>query len=113
MMIKAAVLSSLVSSVALAADSTFLVLSNGQESCGQYLSSDWQEQVIDSIWILGYISGVNSRAPGGDRLVGRSFTDGPTVIMWLRNYCQSHALDLLPSAAEALRAEFSKRESAR
>ena len=88
-----------------------MILSNGQDSCGEFLAGDQWHQQIDVEWILGYISGVNTRGQTeNDRLVGTSFRDGAAVAAWVQQYCRSHALDVMPTVAEALRTEFAKRE---
>jgi hypothetical protein len=89
----------------------FLFLSNGQDSCGEFLAGSPEHQQIDVEWILGYISGVDSRgATPSERPVGSSFGDGAAVAAWVQEYCRSHALDYIPQAAEALRNEFARRE---
>ena len=89
----------------------FFVLSLGQESCGEFLAADEPHQRADIIWMLGYITGTNSRATiQSDREVGTSFHDLPPVIAWVKEYCQKHGFDVLPKAAEALRIEFANRE---
>ncbi len=90
-----------------------MILSNGQDSCGEFLAGGMQHQEVDIEWILEFISGVNSMSPAGDRMVGRSIRDIEAVTAWVQQYCRSHPLDYMPNAAGALRVELSKRESGR
>jgi hypothetical protein len=89
------------------------ILSNGQDSCGEFLMGDMSRQMIDVEWMLGFISGVNSRASAGDRMVGQSVRDIEAIPAWVQQYCRSHPLNYMPGAAEALRSELSKREDGR
>ena len=92
-------------------DEAFLVLSNGTETCGAMLADNQPALAADVEWVLGYISGLNRHAPPGERYAGSSFRHGASVSAWLQNYCQTHALDSLAQAADALRAEFLRREA--
>jgi hypothetical protein len=85
-------------------------LSNGQDSCGEFVAGGSLRQQVDVEWILGFISGVNSRGAIGDRMVGRSIRDIDAIAAWVQHYCQSHALDIMPTVAEALRNELARRE---
>jgi hypothetical protein len=86
------------------------VLANGTESCGKFLGREEVLQKADALWILGYISGANSRSESY-RMIGQSIHDaGTTVVEWARHYCQEHPLDPLVNVAEALRFELIKRE---
>jgi hypothetical protein len=87
------------------------VLSNGLDSCGEFLAGDPQHQQMDVVWVLGYITGADSRGQSeNDRNVGSSFRDPQGVAAWVQQYCREHGLDLMPKVAEALRNEFAKRE---
>lgn len=91
----------------------FDILSNGQDSCGEFLAGGTQHQEVDIEWILGFISGVNAMSPAGERMVGRSIRDIEAVTAWVQEYCRSHPLDYMPNAAGTLRVELSKREVGR
>lgn len=95
------------------AQAPFMVLSNGQDSCGQFLAANDAKKMIDVEWILGFLSGQNSLAQGNSRMVGRSVHDIQAIAAWMQEFCRSHALDYMPAAAEALRTELSERESDR
>jgi hypothetical protein len=88
----------------------YIVLSNGQVTCGEFLSDNPGSQKTDMEWILGYISGRNREAFQGTRMAGRSFTQPESVLAWLQNYCRIHALDPLVNAGDSLRTEFLRRE---
>lgn len=82
------------------------ILSEGATTCGEFVAQPGSQQAIRMEWVLGYISGANSRSIGQDRFVGRSFEQPDTVMGWLQSYCSAHALDVLVTAAEALRKDF-------
>lgn len=87
------------------------LLSNGQDRCSEFLAGDQQRQTIDVAWILGYITGVDSRGVSeADRAVGSSFHDGAAVAAWVQKYCLSNPYDIMARVAEALRNEFAMRE---
>jgi hypothetical protein len=91
-------------------DRTYMVLSNGQVECGEFLSDNPLSQKADVEWVLGYISGRNREASQGSRMAGVSFKRPEAVLVWLQDYCRTHSLDLLVDAADGLRAEFLRRE---
>ena len=88
---------------------TIMILSEGQSACSAYNTQPELEAVRTS-WILGYVSGVNSRSPAAEALAGRSFQMPAIVIEWLQSYCASHPTDIMAVAAEALRRDFLARE---
>ena len=90
-----------------------MVLSNGQITCGEFLTDSPHTQASDTEWVLGYISGRNREAPAGRRMAGTSFTAPDSVTAWLQNYCRTHALNHLVEAADELRTEFLLREGPR
>ena len=97
-----------------APNAMFEILSNGQDSCGEFLAGGQSHQVLDAMWILGYITGADSRGVTvSDRAVGTSFRDGGGVIAWLQQCCRQHGLNVMVAAAEALRDEFARREGRR
>lgn len=87
-----------------------LVLSEGATTCGEFIAEP-NMQTVRMEWVLGYLSGRNREAASPrERYVGRSFQQPATVIGWLKNYCQSHGLDILNKAADDLRADFQRHE---
>jgi hypothetical protein len=86
-----------------------MILSEGQSTCSAY-NAQPEMQAVRASWVLGYISGVNSRSPAAEALAGRSFQIPATVIEWLQSYCASHPLDIMAVAAEELRRDFFNRE---
>jgi hypothetical protein len=81
------------------------ILSEGASTCGEY-TAEPAKQIIRASWVLGYISGANSRAPMAEAFAGSSFQMPATVVGWLQSYCASHPLDVMVTAAEALRRDF-------
>jgi hypothetical protein len=88
---------------------TIMILSEGQSTCGVYNAYP-ELQPVRASWVLGYISGVNSRSAATEALAGKSFQMPESVIDWLRSYCAFHPTDVLAVAAEALRRDFLARE---
>jgi hypothetical protein len=83
----------------------FVSLSDGQSTCGEFIAEP-EKRAIRAEWILGFITGVNTRAIPPYREVGTSFGQVATVIGWLQSYCDLHSLDTMVTAAEALRRDF-------
>jgi hypothetical protein len=89
----------------------FFLLSEGGTTCGEYVAQSGPQQIVRMEWVLGYISGQNSEGTSErSRNVGSSFQKPATVIAWLNSYCQSHSLDLLVQAGDALRQDFIRHE---
>ena len=53
---------------------------------------------LHELWLLGYLSGANARAPV-DFLVGNK---SAALLSWVDNYCAANPLDDAPTAAEQL-----------
>jgi hypothetical protein len=85
------------------------ILSEGASTCGEYIQEP-QKQAIRMEWVLGYISGVNSRTSLPESTAGSSFQMPATVIGRLQSYCSSHPLEIMATAAEALRRDFLNHE---
>jgi hypothetical protein len=93
---------------------TYTFLSNGLDSCGQYLAAGQVRQDTDVEWVLGFISGANWAATTqNDRHVGSSFTDPEAINAWVEQYCRGHPLDKIADAAVAIRVEYARREGRR
>jgi hypothetical protein len=90
----------------------FLVLSDGQSTCGEYIAEP-AKRGFRTEWVLGYISGANSRGLPAEAHAGSSFQMPATVDGWLLSYCTSHPLEGLVLAAEVLRRDFLAREGRR
>jgi hypothetical protein len=88
----------------------FMMLSNGQDSCGEFLAGDHERQMIDIEWILGFISGVNFMSAPGERAAGKNLPHTDALRAWVQNYCGSRAFELIPTVALALRAELIRRQ---
>jgi hypothetical protein len=87
---------------AYAAQPLALILSWGQDSCGKYVQAEKQEKQMYLSWVLGFISGANTRDTGAGRMGGHGW-DEAGVTAWLQNYCTQNPLTPFVSAAEALR----------
>jgi len=88
----------------------FLILSEGASTCGEFIAEP-AKQGVRMQWVLGYISGANSKESGPGRMVGSSFEKPATAIGWLQSYCATHSLDILAAAAEAFRKDLQIHES--
>ena len=86
------------------------ILSEGATTCGSFITEP-PRQNIRVAWVLGYITGANSRAAAPYKTVGQSFRDPDTIKGWLLSYCRSHALEKLANAAEALRHDLRVHEA--
>jgi hypothetical protein len=90
--------------------SPFFTLSEGATTCGEFIAQPTM-QTVRMAWVVGYISGRNREAISPrERTIGSSFQQPATVIGWLQSYCQSHSLEPLTAAADALRADFQRHE---
>jgi hypothetical protein len=85
------------------------ILSEGPSTCGEYIAEP-AKRVIRMEWVLGYISGTNTRGPVAEQDAGSSFQMPATVDGWLLSYCTSHPLESMVLAAELLRRDFLARE---
>ena len=63
---------------AYAAQPLALILSWGQDSCGKYVQAEKQEKQMYLSWVLGFISGANTRDTGAGRMGG---TDGMKPVL--------------------------------
>src|SRR5690242_11686961 len=80
-------------------------------TCGEFIAQPGNMQIMRMEWVLGYISGRNREATSpSERLIGSSVQQSDTIIAWLRNYCQTHSLDMLISAADHLRTDLQRHE---
>ena len=86
-----------------------LILSEGTTTCGSFIAEP-SRQTIRVAWILGYMTGANSRAVAPYKTVGEGFQDSDTIKGWLLSYCGGHAHAELATAAEALRHDLRAHE---
>lgn len=82
-----------------------VVLGEGTMSCSEFVSQP-NRQILSAAWVLGYISGANSRAGTSEAMTSPPSDEWKTIVVWLQNFCRSHARDMLVSAAENLRQEY-------
>ena len=80
----------------------------GAWPCGEWVKNEqadsWEARVQRS-WLIGYVSG-QAAATGVDVLKGAS---GPSMILWVTNYCNSNPLDKSHDAAANLFNELVKK----
>jgi hypothetical protein len=75
----------------------------GSASCGKWTEAHCPstECRLFHQWVLGYISGVNWRAPTAD-LLDATELDYAALMSWMDNYCQTHPLDPITKGANEL-----------
>lgn len=80
-------------------DNRYTILGAGGASCGKWISDQAMRSFFES-WLLGYLTAVNvdlaSANVDGD-VTGNVDSDG--VYLWITNYCQTHPLDDISTAA--------------
>jgi hypothetical protein len=94
------------------AGDTFAVTGVGQFSCGhwlenkptrpigEYASADNILGVMDTQWVLGFLSAFNRYGDGSGNVM--QGTDNSGIYAWIDNYCAAHPLDSIVKAAMAL-----------
>ena len=94
-----------------------LVFGQGTNSCGGWTQSRQARSVsagLSAQWVAGYLSGMNSEStlldPQDDPLLGTDF-DG--LVAWIDNYCRSHPLEPIVTAATRLMDELRARAQRR
>jgi hypothetical protein len=76
-------------------------------SCGQWTQdrqSNPSLNALDKIWLLGFITGMNSLASmvAPRTALAGSNTEEAGLMAWVNNYCRAHPLDSLTTAAASL-----------
>lgn len=74
----------------------------GATSCGKFLSYANDDQEPYMFWFNGYAT-MASAESGIDYFEG---TDGDSRLIWIRNYCQAHPLEMFYDGTVALMAEL-------
>ena len=80
------------------------VLGNGNGSCGSW-TRDKSLNPVQRAWVFGYVTASSQWLLPPERGVMRNLaegTDADGVSAWVDNYCSSHPLETIYSAAEAL-----------
>lgn len=89
----------------------------GAKSCGMWSEYRIQRSPLAGVmetWVQGYLSAFNAlSAVNGHEADLAAGTDDDGVFRWIDNYCATHPLDRLSSAAAELIAELDRRNSAR
>jgi hypothetical protein len=62
--------------------------------------------VVDSLWLNGFLTGLNTADPGNKDLLGA--IDAPTIVLWVDRHCQRFPNDDLYDAGRALFKELKK-----
>lgn len=95
---------------------TYQVHGAGAKSCGLWSEYRIQRNPLAGVmetWVQGYLSAFNALSAvnghGADLAAG---TDDDGVFRWIDNYCATHPLDPLSSAAAELIAELDRRAAA-
>jgi hypothetical protein len=86
-----------------------MVLSPKPNSCGAWIDvcrSHPHNQILYEGWVLGYLSGVNFHSTSKDFLRNVVVQ---SISAWFDNYCSTHPLDDLVTAADALVIELRDR----
>jgi hypothetical protein len=93
-------------------DYPFMVIGAGGLSCGTWTAGvkTHNRRVEYEAWLLGYFSAVNRYAPGVNGDITRS-TDGRGLVAWVDEYCLSHPLDQIETAAFMLTQELYRRNA--
>lgn len=91
----------------LTVQTSFALTTMGDRSCGEWINrhSDPIAEVADQSWLTGVMTGLMI---GGaiDILAG---TDGPSIFLWMDDYCRAHPLDSVGTGAGTLGLELLKR----
>lgn len=86
------------------AKGTYAVTGYGTQSCGSYALArkdpDGAEAMLFSTWIGGYLTATNEHLPDTNDISGGASLD--ELLGWLDNYCRTHPIKNLASAAGQL-----------
>jgi hypothetical protein len=93
------------------------VLGVGNNSCGSWGEARHSLGLLPDVyagWVAGFLSGANSILANSvdhiDTLKQAAIeTDAKGLLAWIDNYCQSHPLNSVSQAADALGAELIRR----
>lgn len=89
-------------------DGRALIYSVGTESCGHFNAERKAGRDNPYLgWLGGYLSAINRVTPETYDIRGGTDMDG--IMLWLDKYCDSHALDTISDAVEALVLELHPR----
>ena len=80
------------------------ILGEGLTTCSEY-SGDPDRAVMRVSWVMGYLTGANSRAVSPFRLVGKDMT-AEGIDGWLKTYCARNQTSTIGNAAERLRQDL-------
>ena len=80
------------------------------DSCGGWITARRSQSGMAlqfQAWVIGFLTG--RATAGADREDLLRGMDSPSAFVWIDNYCQSHPLDRLWQAADALVLELATR----
>jgi len=107
----AGVILALVPAAGTAQSNRFTILAEGTTSCGEWIDKRKAEPdrvLPEAAWVLGYLTASSAfrpaRIPDFTKGVEGSATDH-----WVDNYCATHPLDNIQTAAQSLAAELVQR----
>jgi nitric oxide reductase large subunit len=90
------------------------ILGNGSYSCGDWTAEHQKQDNVtqgDNAWLAGYLSGYS--AYNGDGVDVIKNLNAGAREAWVSNYCQTHPLDGIYTAADQLILELKRRASQR
>ena len=83
------------------------ILGDGMTTCSEYAGEPDKTGARVS-WMMGYLTGANTRAISPFRLVGNNLTPAD-IDVWLKNFCARNQTSTVANAAESLRQELELR----
>jgi hypothetical protein len=94
-----------------------VVLGIGNRSCGSWTQARHSVGMLADVyegWVAGFLSGSNSILANSDAHIdvleqAKAETDAQGLWAWIDNYCQTHPLDAVAQAADALGGELIRR----
>ena len=94
---------------AAASDGRFIVLGEGNTTCGMYLAHRRDAGPVQNFayarWTQGFISGWNIMAQPGQKI--RTEVSPDTILAYADKYCRDNPLDVFLNAASALTKDLS------
>jgi hypothetical protein len=95
-----------------ASEGTFTNLGEGLSSCGEWLDkrrANPSRVIPESAWVLGFVTAASQyHVTGRPENIAHGLT-GSGVDHWVDNYCATHPLDNIDTAASALVRELAQR----
>jgi len=86
-----------------------MIISSGSNNCERFNRAPLREKQTYLVWTEGYISGVNTRSVGDQRMIGLFWKQSANSA-WLQDYCSKNPQQSFVSAVELLRATLGGRK---